>query len=629
MIGFKETGSWNLLTYLYYLGTYSIPLFFMVNGYLLLGKRNITYSYILQKIKWILITVSSWTFIVWLFKRDFAVNPIKKIIGSLLQKGYFSQFWFFGALILIYLCLPILRKFLNSKRSYLYILSSLVTIGLVFELANMVFQMPLQSYVIQTFRLWTWFFYYILGGLIAQFDKEFIKKGFRRWMKIVAVLLLLISPLILFFLAKTIYHNLFAEYFYDILFVKIVSLGIFLTVLTLSLEENKSKWIVTLSNQTMGVFIVHTYVMKLLEKLLGFSYTGAYLLFPILTLCVSLIVVSLLMKRDHIGGNIYCENVEDINVHKYGAHIFHTSNKKVWDYVNQFAEFNNYINSPVANYKGNLYNLPFNMNTFYAMWGTKTPQEVKDKIAEQTADMKDVEPKNLEEQAIKLIGPDIYEKLIKGYTEKQWGRSATDLPPFIIKRLPVRLTFDNNYFNDRYQGIPIGGYNVIIENMLGDVEVELGVDFFANREELESSAEKVVFTGMIDQYFDYKHGELEYRSLRFEHEVLDEENHQGNAVVNYTEREIPYTRIIEHKHFEYGTQPKTVITREYPADWKRGDEPYYPINDEKNNAMFAKYQEEAAKNDKVIFCGRLADYKYYDMHVVIERALEVVEKEFS
>ena len=243
--------------------------------------------------------------------------------------------------------------------------------------------------------------------------------------------------------------------------------------------------------------------------------------------------VKVIDKRDHIGGNIYCEDVEGINVHKYGAHIFHTSNKKVWDYVNRFAEFNNYINSPIANYKGSLYNLPFNMNTFYAMWGTKTPQEVKAKIAEQTADMKDVEPKNLEEQAIKLIGPDIYEKLIKGYTEKQWGRSATDLPPFIIKRLPVRLTFDNNYFNDRYQGIPIGGYNVIIENMLGDVEVELGVDFFANREELEASAEKVVFTGMIDQYFDYKHGELEYRSLRFEHEVLDEENHQGNAVVNY------------------------------------------------------------------------------------------------
>jgi len=296
MIGFNETGSWNLLAYLYYLGTYSIPLFFMVNGYLLLGKRNITYSYILQKVKWILLTVLSWTIIVWLFKRDFAVNPVKKAIGSLLQKGYFSQFWFFGALILIYLCLPILRKFLNSKRSYLYILSFFVATGLIFELVNIILQMPLQSYVIQTFRLWTWFFYYILGGLIAQFDKEFIKKGIKRWMKIVAVLLMLISPLILFFLAKTIYHNLFAEYFYDILFVKIVSLGIFLTVLTLSLEENKSKWIVTLSNQTMGVFIVHTYVIKVLEKLLGFSYTGAYLLFPILTLCVSLIVVSLLMK---------------------------------------------------------------------------------------------------------------------------------------------------------------------------------------------------------------------------------------------------------------------------------------------------------------------------------------------
>ena len=268
----------------------------MVNGYLLLGKRNITYSYILEKVKWILITVSSWNTIVWLLKRDFAVNPVKKIIGSMVQKGYFFQFWFFGALILIYLCLPILKNFLNSKRSYLYILSLLISIGLIFELTNIIIQTPLQSYVIQTFRLWTWFFYYILGGLIAQFDKEFIKKGIKRWMKIASVLLMLISPLILFFLAKTIYHNLFAEYFYDILFVKIVSLGIFLTVLTLSLEENKSKWIVTLSNQTMGVFIVHTYVIKVLEKLLGFSYTGAYLLFPILTLCVSLIVVSLLMK---------------------------------------------------------------------------------------------------------------------------------------------------------------------------------------------------------------------------------------------------------------------------------------------------------------------------------------------
>ena len=296
MIGFKETGSWNLLAYLYYLGTYSIPLFFMVNGYLLLGKRNITYSYILQKVRWILITVLSWTFIVWLFKRDFAVNPVKKVLGSMVQKGYFFQFWFFGALILIYLSLPILKKILNSKRRYLYILSSLVAIGLIFELVNIILQMPLQSYVIQTFRLWTWFFYYILGGLVAQFDKDIIKKGFNRWMKIVTVLLLLISPVILFFLAKTIYHNLFAEYFYDILFVKIVSLGVFLTILTLSLKESKYKWIVSLSNQTMGVFIVHTYVMKVLEKLLGFSYTGAYLLFPIFTLCISIIVVSLLMK---------------------------------------------------------------------------------------------------------------------------------------------------------------------------------------------------------------------------------------------------------------------------------------------------------------------------------------------
>ena len=334
-------------------------------------------------------------------------------------------------------------------------------------------------------------------------------------------------------------------------------------------------------------------------------------------------------KRSHIAGNIYTEDVQGIAVHRYGAHIFHTNNKEVWDYVNRFATFNRYTNSPVANYKGELYNLPFNMNTFTKMWGVITPAEAEAKIAEQRAAHYTAEPKNLEEQAINLVGTDIYEKLIKGYTEKQWGRPCTELPAFIIKRLPVRLTFDNNYFNDRYQGIPIGGYNVIIENMLGDVEVELGVDFFANREELEASAEKVVFTGMIDQYFDYKHGELEYRSLRFEHEILDEENYQGNAVVNYTEREIPYTRIIEHKHFEYGTQPKTVITREYPADWKRGDEPYYPINDEKNNAMFAKYQEEAAKNDKVIFCGRLADYKYYDMHVVIERALEVVANEFD
>ena len=296
MPGFKETGSWNYLTYLYYLGTYSIPLFFMVNGYLLLGKNGISYSYILQTIKWILVTVSIWTLIIWIYKRDFPENPIKKVLGSLLQRGYFFQFWFFGALILIYLCLPILKKFLKSKKRYLLILSVLVIIGLVVELTNILLQMPVQVYVIQTFRLWTWFFYYILGGFLAQFDKEFIKNGFKRWMKIVAVLLLLITPVILFFLAKTIYHNLFAEYFYDILFVKIVSLGVFLTILTLSLKESKYKWIVSLSNQTMGVFIVHTYVMKVLEKLLGFSYTGAYLLLPIFTLCISFFVISLLMK---------------------------------------------------------------------------------------------------------------------------------------------------------------------------------------------------------------------------------------------------------------------------------------------------------------------------------------------
>ncbi|MGT2715747.1 UDP-galactopyranose mutase [Streptococcus respiraculi] len=340
--------------------------------------------------------------------------------------------------------------------------------------------------------------------------------------------------------------------------------------------------------------------------------------------------VKVIDKRDHIGGNIYCESIEGINVHKYGAHIFHTSNKRIWEYVNQFADFNHYINSPVANYKGKLYNLPFNMNTFYAMWGTKTPQEVRDKIAEQTQHLKDTKPRNLEEQALKLIGKDVYEILIKGYTEKQWGRSATDLPAFIIKRLPVRFTFDNNYFNDRYQGIPEGGYNVIIEKMLEGIDLDLGVDFFEQREVLEAQAKKVVFTGMIDQYFDYKHGELDYRGLRFEHEVLETDNFQGNAVVNYTEREVPYTRIIEHKHFEFGNQEKTVITREYPANWYKGDEPYYPINDAENNAIFAKYAKEAENiKDKVIFCGRLADYKYYDMHLVIERALEVVEAEFG
>ena len=296
MGGFKETGSWNFSTYLYYLGTYSIPLFFMVNGYLLLGKREITYSYVLQKIKWILITVSSWTFIVWLFKRDFTENLIKKIVGSLIQRGYFFQFWFFGTLMLIYLCLPILKKFLNSKRRYFYILSLLVVIGLIFELANIVLQMPIQTYVIQTFRLWTWFFYYVLGGYIAQFTMKELKSRFKNWMKIVSILLFLISPLILFFIAKTAYHNLFAEYFYDTLFVKVSTLGIFLTILTLTLNENRNEWIVSLSNQTMGVFIIHTYIMKVWEKLFGFGFVGSYLLFAIFTLSVSFIIVGMLMK---------------------------------------------------------------------------------------------------------------------------------------------------------------------------------------------------------------------------------------------------------------------------------------------------------------------------------------------
>ena len=334
-------------------------------------------------------------------------------------------------------------------------------------------------------------------------------------------------------------------------------------------------------------------------------------------------------KRDHVGGNMYCENIEGINVHKYGAHIFHTSNKKVWDYVNQFCTFNNYINSPIANYKGEIYNLPFNMNTFNKLWGVVTPAEAKTKIDEQIKESGITEPKNLEEQAISLVGKDIYEKLIKGYTEKQWGRSTTELPAFIIKRLPVRYTYDNNYFNDKYQGIPEGGYNVIFDKLLEGIDVELNVDFFGKKEELLAKADKVVFTGMIDQYFDYKFGILEYRSLRFEHETLDEENHQGNAVVNYNEREVPYTRIIEHKHFEFGKQPKTVITREYPAEWKQGDEPYYPVNNEKNAEIFKKYQELAEKEKNVIFGGRLADYRYYDMHHVFERALEVVKEELD
>lgn len=333
-------------------------------------------------------------------------------------------------------------------------------------------------------------------------------------------------------------------------------------------------------------------------------------------------------KRDHIGGNIYCKKIENINVHQYGAHIFHTSNKKIWDYVNSFVEFNRYTNSPIANYKGEIYNLPFNMNTFNKLWGVVTPEAAKAKIEEQRLASGIVEPKNLEEQAISLVGTDIYTKLIKGYTEKQWGRSATELPSFIIKRLPVRFTYDNNYFNDKYQGIPEGGYNIIIEKMLKGIDVNLSVDFFKNRDELINLAEKVVFTGMIDEFYNYELGTLEYRSLKFEHEVLECENYQGVAVVNYTEREIPYTRVIEHKHFEYGTGGKTVITKEYPADWRIGDEPYYPVNNDKNNELFERYKELASKEKNIIFGGRLGNYKYYDMHQVIEAALESVEKEF-
>ena len=339
--------------------------------------------------------------------------------------------------------------------------------------------------------------------------------------------------------------------------------------------------------------------------------------------------VTVIEKWDHIAGNVYTKEVDGIQVHQYGAHIFHTSDKKVWDYVQQFAEFNRYTNSPVANYKGHMYNLPFNMNTFSEMWGVRTPQEAMDKINEQRKEMAGKDPQNLEEQAISLIGRDIYEKLIKGYTEKQWGRSATELPSFIIKRLPVRLTYDNNYFNDNYQGIPIGGYTKMVEKMLNhpNIEVKLNTDFFDKKDEYLSNFDKIVYTGMIDKFFDYKLGKLEYRSLRFETEEKNVGNYQGNAVINYTEREIPYTRVIEHKHFEFGKgdKDKTIITREYPADWKRGDEPYYPVNNERNNELYKNYQELAKQQDKVIFGGRLGQYKYYNMDQVINEALKAVE----
>jgi UDP-galactopyranose mutase len=337
-------------------------------------------------------------------------------------------------------------------------------------------------------------------------------------------------------------------------------------------------------------------------------------------------------KRSHLGGNVYCENVEGINVHKYGAHIFHTSNKAVWDFVNSIVEFNRYTNSPVANYKGKLYNLPFNMNTFYQMWGVKTPEEARAKIEEQKADavasLNGREPANLEEQALTLVGRDIFEKLIKGYTEKQWGRKCEDLPAFIIKRLPVRLAFDNNYFNDRYQGIPIGGYNKLIDGLLDGVETRVNVDFFDDRARWESVANKIVFTGKLDEFFGYRFGKLEYRTVRFENETLDMPNYQGNAVVNYTEREVPYTRIIEHKHFEMFGQavydcPKTVVSREYSTEWTEGMEPYYPVNDSRNNELAEKYRALAAQEPSVIFGGRLAEYKYYDMAPVIERVLNL------
>ena len=334
-------------------------------------------------------------------------------------------------------------------------------------------------------------------------------------------------------------------------------------------------------------------------------------------------------KRDHVGGNVYCKKIESINVHQYGAHIFHTSDKKIWDYVNSFVEFNRYTNSPIANYKGEIYNLPFNMNTFNKLWGVVTPEEAKKKIEEQKIEAGIMEPKNLEEQAISLVGIDIYTKLIKGYTEKQWGRSARELPSFIIKRLPVRFTYDNNYFNDKYQGIPKDGYNIIIEKMLKGIDVRLSTDYFKNRDDLTNLAKKVIFTGMIDEFYDYKLGSLEYRSLRFEHEILECENYQGVAVVNYTEKQIPYTRIIEHKHFEYGNQDKTIITKEFPSDWKIGDEPYYPVNNSENNKLFEKYKELALKEKNIIFGGRLGNYKYYDMHQVIEAALDTVEKEIK
>ena len=341
--------------------------------------------------------------------------------------------------------------------------------------------------------------------------------------------------------------------------------------------------------------------------------------------------VKVIEKRNHIAGNIYTREEEGIQVHQYGAHIFHTSDKEIWDYVNQFAEFNRYTNSPVANYKGEIYNLPFNMNTFNKLWGVVTPAEAQAKIDEQRAVLNGKTPENLEEQAISLVGTDIYEKLIKDYTEKQWGKPTTELPAFIIRRLPVRLTYDNNYFNDTYQGIPIGGYTQIVEKMLSheNIDVETNVDFFENKEQYMKDHPKIVFTGMIDEFFDYKLGELEYRSLRFESETLDMENYQGNAVVNYTDADTPYTRIIEHKHFEFGNQAKTIITKEHSKTWEKGDEPYYPVNNDRNNHLYKSYKKLADEQGNVIFGGRLGHYRYYDMHQVIGAALQCVRNELD
>lgn len=334
-------------------------------------------------------------------------------------------------------------------------------------------------------------------------------------------------------------------------------------------------------------------------------------------------------RRNHAGGNAYCASSEGIDVHVYGPHIFHTSDKRIWDYMNGFAQFNHYINSPIANYNGEIYNLPFNMNTFNRMWGVVKPAEAMAKIQEQKAASGIIVPQNLEEQAISMVGADIYEKLIKGYTEKQWGRPASELPAFIIRRLPLRFTYDNNYFDDSYQGIPIGGYNVVIDKMLEGIEVRLNTDYLKHRDELNNLCSKIIFTGMIDEYYDHCFGHLEYRSLKFQHEMVETGNYQGNAVVNYTDSEIPYTRIIEHKHFDYGQQPKTVITREYPTEWKPGQEPYYPVNDEKNNELFRRYRALADRETKIIFGGRLGDYSYYNMDQVVDKALMAVEMELD